>query len=147
MKKEIKLIIPTRLLLDKVADMAEYAAVKLGIPENYAKISITEGDESLLLTFARQAMAALEERFRFNYPSTSITDTEISVTLETGEAFSDTFEHPRNSDLDNYLAYSILASWFAFSNKEESPAYATQAGAYLESMRNKFLTKQKPERP
>lgn len=140
-------------VLDEVAKTTSYTGAKMvGDDEAYNRIFTTDEDREMLERFWNESKNTLCNALKRVLVSEAeaMTENDISIyilTLGLSDAFDIALTNTMSRSLSSFFVMNIIAKWYAFTNKGEAVAYATEAAANLEDFMRKAFYKKKPTRP
>jgi hypothetical protein len=143
-------------VIAEVAKTTEYVAAKASPSgEAYDAIRVTEADADMLERFWATACNSVTERMKrwankVDAQAADFTPDEAGdymLNMELPGTANAGLVSSIRSVLFNYLALSIVAQWFALTNKEDAESYATQAAATLEQLERFVYARTKPQKP
>ena len=151
---EININVNKISVYDEVAKTTSYIGAKMDQEGAYQRIFTTDEDRTMLERFWVETAATATEMLKeyavmVNQNESGAYDLEndYDVTLDMPSNYDDTQTSSINNSMYNYFVASILTKWFKIVNKEEAEAYAIDATAMLNDVKNKMYNRTRPKRP
>lgn len=138
----------------EVAQTSSYTGAKMESDDGdaYDRIFTTDEDKSQLERFWNESCVTFCEMMKRYLVSDSLIETNGTVTghrfeMEFSKSFDEALLPSMRQELFSFFVMNITAKWYGFTNKKESPEYASAAATLLEGIHRKACYKRKPQRP
>lgn len=132
---------------NEVAKTAEYTGAKMADETAYETISITDEAEEMLERFWDEAKSAVCSSLRKMFVSESETDGTYTLTIDPSDAYDTNLTGSVQRSLFSFFVTSIVARWYAITNKEEAAGCAAEAVAHIENILRALYKRSRPTRP
>lgn len=135
---EITLKIKKDEVYDKVAQSTEYVGDRMtDDADAYERIRVIDTDSDELERFWNESRADLMSAFELLQPKETIDGDNYWLTIYPSDAFNTYMVPVMEVELVSFFVQSIMAKWFAYTNKKEAADYAAVAAGTLEALRLK----------
>lgn len=135
-------------IYEEVARTTSYTGAKMdGDEKAYDRIFTTDEDAEMLDRFWQECQSALLQRLKKMRPYVHDSEGTFELELTLPGSFDTNLTASMQQSLHSYLVMGITAKWYAFTNRDDAAAYATDAAAHLEDILRKAYYRKPPERP